>query len=351
MTDTAISSAAMGGGAAATCSARSRQAGLPLAGSAGCYDAILAFELAPPWTARLVGSRASTPALDDFLAEVAGSRPGLRVVAMEPIGANREIEIAWFERGRGPFAGYAERRYRCHPDDLARALAALAEGDAAALGEAVRPRPAPAADAAPVGRAASRTLLVCTHGSRDACCGKLGFPLYRELLRAGAGTGVEVRRSSHLGGHRFAATLLDLPSGRTFGRLEPGDAETILDLSRATPAWIAAHGRGCCAFTEAAQVVEQEAWMHHGEAWRIATIECEVGGEAPAHSVSLSAVSDAGVALTWLGRVALSPEPLASVPASCDRDPEPHRAWIAQGGASSVAAAPAVVSPSGGATA
>lgn len=58
--------------------------------------------------------------------------------------------------------------------------------------------------------------LVCTHARRDACCGSLGRPVARAL--AGARPG-RVWESSHLGGHRFAANLLCLPTGVLYGRV------------------------------------------------------------------------------------------------------------------------------------
>ncbi|MFG2734226.1 sucrase ferredoxin [Streptomyces harbinensis] len=57
--------------------------------------------------------------------------------------------------------------------------------------------------------------LVCTNGRRDRCCAELGRPLAAELA---VGGGVEVWEISHIGGHRFAPTLLTLPHGYAYGR-------------------------------------------------------------------------------------------------------------------------------------
>jgi len=72
---------------------------------------------------------------------------------------------------------------------------------------------------------------VCTHGQRDRCCARHGgrvFSALHDLLPDA------VWQTSHLGGHRFAATLLWLPEGICYGRLT--DAEV--------PALAAAAGRG-----------------------------------------------------------------------------------------------------------
>lgn len=59
-------------------------------------------------------------------------------------------------------------------------------------------------------------LLVCTHAKRDQCCAIRGVPLARALAAQHPG---RVFECSHLGGHRFAATALALPSGAVYGRL------------------------------------------------------------------------------------------------------------------------------------
>jgi hypothetical protein len=58
--------------------------------------------------------------------------------------------------------------------------------------------------------------LVCTNGRRDRCCAELGRPIAAALA---ARWPEETWETTHLGGHRFAGTLLALPSGHTLGRL------------------------------------------------------------------------------------------------------------------------------------
>ncbi len=55
----------------------------------------------------------------------------------------------------------------------------------------------------------SPLLLVCAHGRRDACCAKLGTPVY-ESLSPHVDPGL-LWQSSHHGGHRFAANVLVAP--------------------------------------------------------------------------------------------------------------------------------------------
>lgn len=72
-------------------------------------------------------------------------------------------------------------------------------------------------------------VLVCTHGRRDPCCARAGVPVFRELAK-------DLRRdhpgrvwqTTHLGGHRFAATLVLLPHGYTYGRLDVAAARRVV---------------------------------------------------------------------------------------------------------------------------
>ena len=80
----------------------------------------------------------------------------------------------------------------------------------------------------------TRDILLCTQGSVDACCAKFGYPLYA-LMRKMAdnpGSNVRVWRSTHFGGHRFAPTYLDVPSGRYWGRITPQEASGLMHQTR-----------------------------------------------------------------------------------------------------------------------
>lgn len=64
-------------------------------------------------------------------------------------------------------------------------------------------------------------VLVCAHGKRDQCCAVLGRPVAAALT---AEFGDAVWECSHTGGHRFAPSLILLPSGNAYGRLGPDDS-------------------------------------------------------------------------------------------------------------------------------
>lgn len=73
-------------------------------------------------------------------------------------------------------------------------------------------------------------LLVCTHGRRDACCARLGVPVFDAL--APHADPDRLWQSSHQGGHRFAANVLVLPWGVQLGRVRPHDAPRVAGLLR-----------------------------------------------------------------------------------------------------------------------
>ncbi len=68
--------------------------------------------------------------------------------------------------------------------------------------------------------------LVCAHGRHDACCALRGRPVAQALERARPG---RVWETTHLGGDRFAANLLVLPTGELYGRVPPAVAPALAD--------------------------------------------------------------------------------------------------------------------------
>lgn len=97
-------------------------------------------------------------------------------------------------------------------------------------------------------------VLICSHGSRDRCCGGAGTRLAVEA-RAALDATVRVRRTSHLGGHRFAPTAVTLPDGRCWSHL---DAPTLVAIveRRAEPSAVRRNYRGNVGFDGPAQVAE-----------------------------------------------------------------------------------------------
>lgn len=72
--------------------------------------------------------------------------------------------------------------------------------------------------------------LVCTHGTRDPCCAKLGLPLLRAVWQAAPER--RAWHSSHLGGHRFAATMAVFPYGVWLGRVPAAQGPELVAATR-----------------------------------------------------------------------------------------------------------------------
>ncbi len=68
--------------------------------------------------------------------------------------------------------------------------------------------------------------LVCTHGSKDACCAVRGRPLAAALAALRPD---ETWECSHLGGDRFAPNLVCLPHGLFYGHVGPIDAGGVVE--------------------------------------------------------------------------------------------------------------------------
>ena len=73
--------------------------------------------------------------------------------------------------------------------------------------------------------------VVCANGRHDPCCATHGAPVYNELVKqAGQET---VWQTTHIGGHRMAATMITFPHGIVYGHLDPADADAVVSNQRA----------------------------------------------------------------------------------------------------------------------
>lgn len=202
------------------CSELSRQDGEPLSGTAPETSAWLLVEQALPWGREALLESGVDQAVAQELSRRAKA-VGAKVVLVRRPGSRandagpRRVFAAWV--GADSFV----QQFQLERDEqlLDLELESLGRGGRLASGEDV---------SAPL-------TLVCTNGRRDACCAAHGPPAADALAAARP---EETWECSHLGGHRFAPTILSLPSGACFGRLDPAGAvraltaleEGILDL-------------------------------------------------------------------------------------------------------------------------
>lgn len=110
-----------------------------------------------------------------------------------------------------------------------------------------------------------REWFVCTHGGRDFCCGKWGAPIYSQMQEKFESQADRYRvwRTSHIGGHRFAPTAVEFPSGRYWARLEEEMLEQLVapadDFTSLAP-----HYRGWSGFNPMLQRAENEILKQRG---------------------------------------------------------------------------------------
>lgn len=74
----------------------------------------------------------------------------------------------------------------------------------------------------------SPLFVVCAHGTHDVCCAIRGRPVAAALAEIRPG---RVWECSHVGGDRFAANVLVLPSGVLYGRVTAGVAPALADAA------------------------------------------------------------------------------------------------------------------------
>ena len=100
-------------------------------------------------------------------------------------------------------------------------------------------------------------IFICTHGRHDKCCAKFGQELADKMRYhvSRQKTAVEVWDSSHLGGHRFAATMIDFPTGRAYGHLSADELPNYLASRKAAQVYGRAY-RGSVFLSGLEQVAE-----------------------------------------------------------------------------------------------
>lgn len=215
------------------CSVVSRAPGDDPGGSSTPFGAYLGVEVPPPWGATVTESPGFPDGLQEPIESTldAGAIGKFTGLMPDPEYSREGCSRALlYRRSAAPGVSYARSEWLLPDYELAPFARALREGD---LSRFERYR-----EDAPV----VRDILVCTHDGRDACCGKFGYRVYGRLRfgYAAENPGLRVWRTSHIGGHRFAPTLIDFPEGRYRGHLEP-EAQENLALrkgGRCTP-----HGR------------------------------------------------------------------------------------------------------------
>lgn len=201
-----------------TCTGASADLDEPVAATAATARTWLLIEQPGPWGAKALTMSRLDPVVGRRLERLADAH-GVRVALIRRPGRHADLHRPSshrvFAAHTAPHDSWIRTASLTDP-------AELTELDFAALGGGGHGGFGSAYDGPPLA-------LVCTNAKRDRCCALYGLPLAAELAAAG-GSGVwEV---THLGGHRFAPTMLVLPYGYTYGRVTAPHAKAVLEAAR-----------------------------------------------------------------------------------------------------------------------
>lgn len=195
------------------CSQLSAAQDEPMAGTAVSAPVWVLLEYRQPWLAQATNDNSLPTAVQAWLAaQLAAVNGRLQFIRQMPTPASLTCFVAVLDEQQPRLYRFDLETYT---DLLALSLADLVLDDGRFAAN-LYPDP---------------LFLVCTNGKRDRCCALFGAALYRELA---AQAGTAVWQTTHLGGHRFAPTLLTFPDGVSYGRVAPADIPNLL----------AAHNRG-----------------------------------------------------------------------------------------------------------
>ena len=282
------------------CADAARARGEPVAASASRYSRFLLLEVPGPWGSSALDDRNLGAPVARALARAAADakanvllirRPGRQRPAAGGAGAGSagHVPRAWALADTTPEAERVLWGSWDSPDDLLRLDLTAALPDAAA-------------DSGP-----QRVALICTNGKRDQCCALRGRPVAETLA---AVPGWDSWESTHLGGHRFAATVMLLPTGDMFGWLDQRTAVAAVERFDAGQ-FLLSHYRGRAGQPLPAQAALHAAAVRLGDSRRHAFRLVEIRQAAVAKSddaerweVLVSHRAERGTEVTYLVTVA-----------------------------------------------
>ena len=187
---------------AGRCADLSEKAGESLAATATSVDTWLLVEVRGTWPRDVSDPTALGETASARIAAWLADVPSSRLLFIRRPGPARDRRLVFVVRASEQEAHV--RRLELGPADD------LADVDLDAGGEVVD----------------AQLVLVCGHGTRDACCALRGSAVFGALAADLEPDSLWL--SSHQGGHRFAANVLVLPGGIHLGRVAPEDASRVV---------------------------------------------------------------------------------------------------------------------------
>ncbi|MEO1800665.1 MAG: sucrase ferredoxin, partial [Cyanobacteria bacterium J06629_2] len=247
------------------CSEVSQIQGEDPIGTAGTSEEWLMIEVPRPWKKDVWQEKPEYRPIIGILMELEqrNSNLSLRLMAIatdKEYSQPGKIRVFYYSRPGEMFANYDKQEYIVADSQLIPLVKALLL-EPEALDEFTGDRQ---------NTSDVREILVCTHTQWDTACGRYGTPLYEKLRKNYASESqgkLRIWHTSHFGGHKFAPTLIDFPSGRFWGHLKSEVLDTLIyeqgDLTQLRPYY-----RGWSGMEQLAQIAEREVWLKEGWEWK-----------------------------------------------------------------------------------
>ena len=191
------------------CSEASRRFAETTYGTASTGEVWLLVEYPYWWGAKAFDESALSPALKEHLNRALKTIPRARLLFIKQDRTAGRALTVFVVRCRETNPSIVRLNIKNHDELLGIDLASISEsmGDTAAMPD-------------------SPLYLICTHGRRDKCCAKFGYPLYKALKKY---AGNPVWQSSHVGGDRFAANLVCFPHGLFYAHVTEEAGVNVID--------------------------------------------------------------------------------------------------------------------------
>jgi hypothetical protein len=245
------------------CSVISKSNGEDPIGSADTYEHWLAMEMELPWSEKRLEENPIIAKAIALIHEKIKSGINIRgqlIVPDREYSQPGHTRFFYYHRPANLFANFEKHEFIVPNGNV--------ESFAIALLETIPKSPFQLTDWQKYRQNSShiRELMVCTDGNVDLACGKFGSPIYQQLRSQYAGKQLRVWRINHFGGHEFAPTLLDWPSGHCWGHLSP-EILNLLVYRNSSVKDLRLSYRGWSGLTQFEQIVEREIWIREGWQW------------------------------------------------------------------------------------
>lgn len=131
-------------------------------------------------------------------------------------------------------------------------------------------------------------VMICTHGKRDASCARFGYEVYRAFCQQAPAT-MTVWEITHIGGHRFAGTLIVQPANQWYGFLDPAHVPDLIAAIQ-NGGVLTSHYRGNASYPPPLQAAEGWGWeqiIAQGGQGTVSLLNPKIEGSAAQVTVAL----------------------------------------------------------------